>query len=83
MAKPGWRDDPPGFPDGRSLSCACKPCTEARRPYSCPGTWPALVSALAKLETELEMNTRTGGIGIIGVIVIVLVVLWLVGVIGR
>jgi hypothetical protein len=30
---------------------------------------------------EIEMNYRSGGIGIIGVIVIVLVILWLVGVI--
>jgi hypothetical protein len=30
---------------------------------------------------EIEMNYRSGGIGIVGVIVIVLVILWLVGVI--
>jgi hypothetical protein len=30
---------------------------------------------------EIEMNSRSGGIGIVGVIVIVLVILWLVGVI--
>jgi hypothetical protein len=30
---------------------------------------------------EIEMNNRTGGVGIIGVIVIVLVILFLVGVI--
>jgi hypothetical protein len=32
-------------------------------------------------EREIEMNYRSGGIGIVGVIVIVLVILWLVGVI--
>ena len=30
---------------------------------------------------EIEMNTRSGGVGIIGVIVIVVVILFLVGVI--
>jgi hypothetical protein len=30
---------------------------------------------------EIEMNSRSGGVGIVGVIVIVLVILWLVGVI--
>jgi len=32
-------------------------------------------------EWEIEMNSRSGGVGIIGVIVIVVVILWLVGVI--
>jgi hypothetical protein len=33
------------------------------------------------LVSTLEVEMRTGGVGIIGVIVIVLVILWLVGVI--
>ena len=33
------------------------------------------------IEREIEMNNRSGGVGIVGVIVIVLVILWLVGVI--
>jgi hypothetical protein len=37
--------------------------------------------AVLVLEREIEMNPRSGGIGIVGVIVIVLVILWLVGVI--
>jgi hypothetical protein len=32
-------------------------------------------------EREIEMNYRSGGIGIVGVIIIVLVILWLVHVI--
>jgi hypothetical protein len=32
-------------------------------------------------EREIEMNSRTGGVGIVGVIIIVLVVLWLLKVI--
>jgi hypothetical protein len=32
-------------------------------------------------EREMEMNSRTGGVGIVGVIFIVVVILWLVGVI--
>jgi hypothetical protein len=35
----------------------------------------------AATEREIEMNSRTGGIGIVGVIIIVLVVLWLLKVI--
>jgi hypothetical protein len=35
--------------------------------------------ALLVADQEIEMNYRSGGIGIVGVIVIVLVVLWLVG----
>jgi uncharacterized membrane-anchored protein len=30
---------------------------------------------------EIEMSSRSGGVGIVGVIIIVLVILWLVGVI--
>jgi hypothetical protein len=37
--------------------------------------WPAVT------EREIEMNSRTGGVGIVGVIIIVLVVLWLLKVI--
>jgi uncharacterized membrane protein len=36
---------------------------------------------VAVTEREIEMNSRTGGVGIVGVIVIVLVILFLVGVI--
>ena len=32
-------------------------------------------------EREIEMNYRSGGVGIVGVIIIVLVILWLVHVI--
>jgi len=37
--------------------------------------------ALLVAEREIEMNYRSGGVGIVGVIVIVLVILWLVHVI--
>jgi hypothetical protein len=37
--------------------------------------------ALSASGWEIEMNYRSGGVGIVGVIVIVLVILWLVGVI--
>jgi hypothetical protein len=33
------------------------------------------------IEQEIDMNYRSGGVGIVGVIVIVLVILWLVHVI--
>ena len=33
------------------------------------------------IEQEIDMNYRSGGIGIVGVIIIVLVILWLVHVI--
>jgi hypothetical protein len=35
----------------------------------------------SSLNQEIEMNTRSGGVGILGVIVIVVVILFLVGVI--
>ena len=35
----------------------------------------------AATEGEIEMNSRTGGVGIVGVIIIVLVILWLLKVI--
>jgi uncharacterized membrane protein len=38
--------------------------------------WPSW-----QTEREIEMNYRSGGVGIVGVIVIVLVILWLVHVI--
>ena len=41
-----------------------------------PGRADALIA-----EQEIEMNSRSGGVGIIGVIVIVVVILLLVGVI--
>jgi hypothetical protein len=37
--------------------------------------------ALSATGWEIEMNYRSGGVGIVGVIIIVLVILWLVGVI--
>jgi hypothetical protein len=37
--------------------------------------------ALSATGWEIEMNYRSGGVGIVGVIVIVLVILWLVHVI--
>jgi hypothetical protein len=38
--------------------------------------WPCWLA-----EREVEMNYRSGGVGVVGVIVIVLVILFLVGVI--
>jgi hypothetical protein len=46
--------------------------------------YPAIAlvdSRNSSLHREIEMNTRSGGVGIIGVIVIVVVILILVGVI--
>jgi hypothetical protein len=37
--------------------------------------------AFLATEREIEMNYRSGGVGIVGVIIIVLVILWLVHVI--
>jgi len=44
----------------------------------CPRDGQVAVQVIGR---EIEMSSRSGGVGIVGVIIIVLVILWLVGVI--
>jgi hypothetical protein len=54
----------------------CSPARAASRCIARGG--PALTSSF---NWEIEMNTRSGGVGIVGVVVIVVVILFLVGVV--